>query len=98
MYREVMQVFFADTKVTSGDLLVELWKRQKNERQHIVQRLKAIKTLSERLAVFTAIYRQCERAKEGINLSADVAHTIPFDASASGVAVAERSQSFDPSR
>ena len=89
---------FADATVSSGGLLVELWNRQKSERHHLLQRLKTVQTETERLLIFTALYRQCERAKEGLNLSSDTANSITFSASASGVAVAERSQVFDPSR
>ena len=79
-------------------MLVELWKRQKEEKQNILAQLKAAKDTSQRLVLFTALYRQCERAKEGSSFLSDASYSFGFEPSVANVGVAERKQVFDPSR
>ena len=78
--------------------MVELWRRQQQEKQHILQRLKRARGSSERLALYTALFRQCERAKEGLDQSVEVHNAFGFDTNASSVALAERKQVFEPAR
>ena len=52
---------------------------------------------TKRLGLFMSLFRQCERAKERVEVLDD-SYVVSFDSSASGVAVAERTQIFEPSR
>ncbi|XP_076812765.1 uncharacterized protein LOC143459471 isoform X1 [Clavelina lepadiformis] len=90
-----------NSTTTGGGILTELWNRQQQERSHLMESVKNVSSQGDgqtkRLGLFMSLFRQCERAKERVEVLDD-SYVVSFDSSASGVAVAERTQIFEPSR